>query len=160
MSKKSLLKVIKKRKLTKDSVEISFEIEKNLEKKFSFKPGQYLTLEKEINGELIKRSYSICSSPNEINLKTGIKIVKNGKFSNYAVKHLKVGDRVMVSHPQGKFLLKKDLESKNIFFLAAGSGITPILSMIKPLLQSDYMNKVLLVTEIKVKKLKCLLRSR
>lgn len=154
MSKKSLLKVIKKRKLTKDSVEISFEIEKNLEKNFSFKPGQYLTLEKEIDGELIKRSYSICSSPDEINLKTGIKTVKNGKFSNYAVKDLKVGDKIMVSHPQGKFLLKKNLESKNIFFLAAGSGITPILSMIKSLLQRDYMSKVLLVYGNKSEKTK------
>lgn len=111
---------------------ISFEVTDDLKSTFEYIQGQYLTLRADIDGEDVRRSYSICSCPLDSELKVGIKRIEDGKFSTYATTQLKVGDSVEVMPPNGKFY--KDIEpeaSKNYIAFAAGSGITPIYSIIK-----------------------------
>ncbi len=138
------LKILSIVKNTSDSVILSFEIPENLKNTFCFEPGQYITLEKKINGKIIRRPYSICSSPDENILKVGIKKVKEGLFSTYANKNLKAGDYIRVSNPEGKFVYKKKHNS-SIIAIAAGSGITPILSIIKSILYKKNSNKIHLI---------------
>ncbi len=138
------LKILSIVKNTSDSVILSFEIPENLKNTFCFEPGQYITLEKKINGKIIRRPYSICSSPDENLLKVGIKKVKGGLFSTYANKNLKAGDYIRVSNPEGKFVYKKKYNS-SIIAIAAGSGITPILSIIKSILDKKNSNKIHLI---------------
>lgn len=111
---------------------ISFELTEDHKSLFQYIQGQYLTLRADINGEDIRRSYSICSSPLDDELKVGIKRIEDGKFSTYATTQLQVGDMVEVMPPNGTFY--KAIEptaSKNYIAFAAGSGITPIFSIIK-----------------------------
>ncbi len=120
-------------KLTPDSVQISFKISEELKSTFNFIPGQYLNLSAIVQGVEERRSYSICSGPDE-DLAVAIKRINNGKFSNWANDTLKVGDYVKVAAPLGNF--KLDDNSKNIVAFAAGSGITPIISIAKKLAQT------------------------
>lgn len=117
-------------KLTEDSVKISFEIPNELKSSYEFISGQYLTVIKSIDGEELRRSYSICSGPNE-QLAIAVKKVPYGKFSNWAITNLNQGDILQVSEPQGNF--KLDSNARFIVSFVAGSGITPILSMVKKL---------------------------
>jgi len=144
MSNFDELKILSIDKDTLDSVIISFEMPKSLRSFFFFEPGQYVTLEKEINNEIVRRPYSICSSPDEPVLKIGIKKVKGGVFSTYANKNLKTGDYMRVSSPEGKFLYKKSFNN-SIIAIAAGSGITPIISIIKTILNNNKSNKIHLI---------------
>jgi len=123
---------------TEDSVIVSFDIPDELREEFTFIPGQYLTLETQINGEDVRRSYSLCSAPFESEWKVAIKRVEGGKFSTYANTELKSGDRLNVLVPDGNFKLetKKDNQNHYVAF-AAGSGITPIMSMIKSVLAEE-----------------------
>ncbi|MGC6285610.1 MAG: 2Fe-2S iron-sulfur cluster-binding protein [Polaribacter sp.] len=118
------------------AISVLFDIPQNLKDSFSFTAGEYLTLEKEINGEQVRRAYSICSSPNSGELCVAIKKVPNGLFSVDAVDNFKVGDSIKVAAPEGRFLLTPEA-NKNYLAVAAGSGITPILSMIKSVLTSE-----------------------
>ncbi|MGB0777510.1 MAG: 2Fe-2S iron-sulfur cluster-binding protein [Flavobacteriaceae bacterium] len=112
-------------KETSDAVSILFE---NI-KGFDFLPGQYITVEQEINGEQLRRSYSLSSIPGA-DLRIGIKAVEKGLFSNYAL-GLKQGDLLKISAPEGRFVLNPNqVENKTYLGIAAGSGITPVLSMI------------------------------
>ena len=135
MSQFYSLKVNQIKKETHDSVSVSFEIESKLANDFKFIPGQYITIKININGEDCRRSYSICSSSNE-KLTVAIKKVSNGKMSNFINNKLKTGDFIDVSKPQGNFKLENIDSSNNRKFVAfaAGSGITPILSMIKEII--------------------------
>ena len=117
-------------KETAHAVSVVFDVPENLKSNFSFKAGQYITLKTIIDGNEIRRAYSICSSPESSELKVAIKAVENGIFSNYATSQLKVGDRLEVHEPEGKFILHPS-KCLNYIGFAAGSGITPILSMIK-----------------------------
>ncbi|MEL7147901.1 MAG: FAD-binding oxidoreductase, partial [Bacteroidota bacterium] len=111
---------------------ISFEVPESLSETFEFIQGQYLTLRAQINGEEVRRSYSICSSPLDSTLKVGIKRIEDGRFSTYATEVLRVGDAVEVMPPNGKFFKKIEPDTqKNYVAIAAGSGITPIFSIIK-----------------------------
>lgn len=121
---------------TADAVSVLFDIPENLTSKFSFKAGQYITLKKEINGEEIRRAYSICSSPKSNTIKVAIKAVENGTFSVYATTVFKKGDVIEISEPEGFFILEPKA-NKNYIGFAAGSGITPILSMIKAVLETE-----------------------
>ena len=134
------LKILSVEKNTEDSVILSFKIPENLKKPFSFKAGQYITLEKKINEKIIRRPYSICSSPDENILKVGIKKVKGGVFSTYANRNLKAGDFIKVSNPEGKFIYKNI--DNSIIAIAAGSGITPIISIIKTILNKKTLSKI------------------
>ena len=125
-------------KETKDCVVITFDIPENLKETFKFKQGQHLTLRKEINGEDIRRNYSLCSSPVDGIWKVAVKTIREGVFSNYAFSKLKKGDVLQVMPPHGEFYLEIEPQtSKNFIAFAAGSGITPILSIIKTHLQKE-----------------------
>ena len=121
---------------TATAVSIVFDVPENLKANFSFKAGQYTTLQTNINGKEVRRAYSICAAPKSGELKVAIKAVENGTFSVYATSQLKVGDVVEVHEPEGKFILAP-AKSKNYLGFAAGSGITPVLSMVKAVLQEE-----------------------
>ena len=121
---------------TADAVSLIFKIPGNLKSKFAFHSGQYLTLKKIINGKEVRRAYSICSSPTDSYLKVAIKAVENGTFSTYATSELKAGNFIEISEPEGKFVLEPK-PNKNYIAFAAGSGITPILSMVKDVLKNE-----------------------
>lgn len=116
---------------TSEAVSISFEVPADLIADFAYKSGQYLTLKANINGEEVRRSYSLCSSPSEKTWKVAVKAIENGKFSNYANETLKSGDVLEVMNPMGTFVLPDDLNDKHFVFYAVGSGVTPVISMLK-----------------------------
>jgi ring-1,2-phenylacetyl-CoA epoxidase subunit PaaE len=119
-------------KETPDAVCVTFDVPKNLKNEFLFKHGQNITIKKHINGEEVRRSYSICSSPLENELKVGIKKAYNGLFSTFANTELTVGDVLEVMPPSGMFYTELDPSNRKSYLaFAVGSGITPILSIIK-----------------------------
>lgn len=123
---------------TQDCVSISFDIPKELKKEFEFKQGQSLTLRKNLEGEEIRRSYSICTSPLDNEVRVAVKKVQGGLFSTFANTELKPGDTMDVMPPSGNFYT--DLYSshkKNYVAFAAGSGITPVISIIKTTLITE-----------------------
>ncbi|WP_299671513.1 2Fe-2S iron-sulfur cluster-binding protein [uncultured Polaribacter sp.] len=121
---------------TADAVSVVFDIPEHLKSNFNFTSGQYITLQKVINKEEIRRAYSICSTPQSGEVRVAIKKVENGTFSTYATSDLKVGDAIEITAPEGRFLLNPEA-NKNYIAFAAGSGITPILSMIKTVLETE-----------------------
>ena len=121
---------------TADAVSVLFDIPENLKSEFNFTAGQYITLQKEINSSVIRRAYSICSTPKSGAIRVAIKAVENGIFSVFATSDLKVGDTIEISAPEGRFLLNP-VANKNYIGFAAGSGITPILSMVKSVLENE-----------------------
>lgn len=129
---------------TANAVSVVFDIPENLKENFSFKAGQYITIKKEINGQEVRRSYSICSSPKSEELKVVIKAVENGTFSVYATSEMKAGDILDVHEPEGKFILNPS-SKKNYLAFAAGSGITPVLSMVKTVLQEETSSSFTLI---------------
>jgi len=125
-------------KETKDTVVITFNIPEDLKETFKFKQGQHLTLRKEINGEDIRRNYSLCSSPLDNQWKVAVKTIRGGVFSNFAFNTLKQGDELQIMAPHGEFYVDCDATTaKNYVAFAAGSGITPTLSIIKTHLESE-----------------------
>ena len=140
------LKIKEVRKETVDCVSILFDVPEYLTQSFTFKQGQYLTLKTNIEGEEIRRSYSICSAPFENELRIAIKHVEGGKFSTYANKKLKKGDTLEVAPPDGRFTTLLNFNHKKHYVLiAAGSGITPILSILKSVLQEEPQSDITLI---------------
>lgn len=138
MSQFHPLRVKEIKRETFDSVSIVLDVPQELKQEFAFLPGQYVTFKKDIGGEDVRRSYSICSSPLDGELRVGIKKVINGKFSTYATEQLKVNDLLETSAPKGRFVLRTDANNrKHYVAFAAGSGITPILSMMKTVLPQE-----------------------
>jgi len=132
------LKVKDVRPETADCVSVSLEIPAELENVFHFAPGQYLTFRRHFNDAEIRRSYSICSSPKDGELRVAIKKVEEGKFSTYAHGELKIGDVLDVMPPLGNFVSKKtEAKHKEYLAFAAGSGITPIMSIMKSVLEDE-----------------------
>jgi ring-1,2-phenylacetyl-CoA epoxidase subunit PaaE len=129
---------------TADAVSVVFNIPENIKSDFNFSAGQYITLQKEINNEEVRRAYSICSTPNSGEVRVAIKAVENGIFSTYATSDLKVEDTIEISTPEGRFLLNPET-NKNYIAFAAGSGITPILSMLKTVLETESTSTFTLV---------------
>ena len=117
-----------------NAVSVLFDIPERLKQDFNFVSGQYITLQTLINGEEVRRAYSICSTPKSNQIRVAIKAVENGIFSKYATTELKAGDAIEISAPEGRFELKP-VANKNYIAFAAGSGITPILSMVKSVLE-------------------------
>ncbi|GAA0737358.1 ferredoxin--NADP reductase [Gaetbulibacter jejuensis] len=131
---------------TDKSVTISFHIPETLKSEFSFTAGQYITLRTTLNGNEVRRDYSLCSSPKSGEIKVAVKEVKDGTFSAYANNVLKAGDTIDVAPPKGHFtFVPNDKKTKNIAAFAAGSGITPILSIIKCALEEEVHSEVILV---------------
>ena len=143
MSEFHTLKVSEVKKETSHSVSISFEVPDSLKDTFSFKAGQYITIKHISNGKEMRRAYSICSSPKSGMLKVAVKKVENGVFSEYANTQLKAGDILQIMPPTGKFILEPN--SKNYVAFAAGSGITPVLSLIKSTLEESAESSFLLI---------------
>ena len=136
MAKFHGLRVLDVTRETQDSVVVSFDVPDGLRSSFSFESGQYLTLRTDIEGEEVRRSYSLCSAPHENAWRVGIKEVPGGKFSTYANRNLAAGDVMDVMEPQGRFTLCAG-QGLHHLGIAAGSGITPILSQVKDVLESD-----------------------
>lgn len=131
---------------TNDCISLTLEVPMALRDQFQYLPGQYLTFRAGIEGEEVRRSYSLCSAPHENRLTVAIKKIKNGKFSNYAHQQLKPGDRIDVMSPMGHF--HPQLQSSNhkhYLAIAAGSGITPVLSILKAVLQAEPDSRFTLV---------------
>ena len=127
------LKVKEIVKETNDTVSVSFQVPEDLKEAYAFTPGQYLTLKLTINNEEQRRSYSICSSSAE-DITVAVKRVENGLVSSYLNEVLKENDEIEVMTPEGNFTLETGQAKKRKFVgFAAGSGITPIMSMIKQL---------------------------
>ncbi len=119
-------------KETEDSILLEINISKEYHSLFEYMQGQYLTFKKTINGVDVRRSYSLCSSPLDKKWEVVIKQVPQGIFSTYANTQLKIGDEIEVMKPAGNFYTEVDSkQAKNYIAFAAGSGITPILSIIK-----------------------------
>jgi len=121
---------------TANAVSVLFDIPELLKQDFNFVSGQYVTLQTIINGEEVRRAYSICSTPKSNEIRVAIKAVENGTFSQYATTKLKAGDTIEISAPEGRFELKPEA-NKNYLAFAAGSGITPILSMVKSVFENE-----------------------
>jgi len=130
------------------SVAIALYIPEHLRGTFEFQPGQYLTLRATINGVDVRRSYSICSTPSHLakhhELVVGIRPMENGVFSNWAAKELKEGDTLLVMKPDGRFVSKRARALHRVGF-AAGSGITPILSIMTSTLEAQADSKFTLI---------------
>lgn len=139
------LPILEKNMLSPDAVSLSFEVPSELESSFAFKAGQYLTLQTTINGNSVRRAYSICAAPQSGKLSVGIKRVPKGLFSNYAFDQLQVGDKVEVMPPEGQFVWPATQGGKNLLLIAAGSGITPILSIILSALSDTSVQQVALL---------------
>ncbi|MGB0934345.1 MAG: 1,2-phenylacetyl-CoA epoxidase subunit PaaE [Lishizhenia sp.] len=132
------LNIAEVRSETEDTVSILFDVPEHLKSDYVFLPGQYLTLRATINGEDTRRSYSICAAPHEDELRVAVKQVENGVFSSFANDTLKAGDKMDVMTPTGNFKLEAKAEHKKSYALfAAGSGITPILSIAKTILKEE-----------------------
>lgn len=122
------LSVSRVEKLTDEAIKISFDVPAELTEKYVYKAGQHLDISVPINGKEELRSYSICSGQNET-LSIGVKQLENGKVSAWLNQNVKVGEQLFVSEPRGHFVL--DTTAKKVLLIAAGSGITPVLSMAK-----------------------------
>ena len=139
------LKVKEVKRETKDAVSIVFDVSAELKEEFNYQSGQYITLKKDIAGEDVRRAYSLSSAPQENEYRIGVKKINGGKMSSFLHDNLNVGDELEVMPPEGNFLLNN--VSGHAVGFAAGSGITPIISMIKTVLQANgtftlfYVNK-------------------
>lgn len=123
------------RKETDDCVSLAFEVPESLMKEYQFLPGQYLTLKANIGGEELRRNYSLCSTPFDTELRVAVKQVPEGKFSTYANHSLRSGTQMEVMTPMGSFTAQPKAENEKYYVaFAAGSGITPIMSLMKTLL--------------------------
>lgn len=138
MSKFETVSVKEVRQETADCVSIAFDIPVALQNAFAFKQGQYITIKTSIKGEEIRRSYSICSSPLDNELRVAVKKVPGGIFSTWANEELKAGMQLELMPPLGKFFTELNADNKKQYLaFASGSGITPILSIIKTTLLTE-----------------------
>ena len=138
MAKFHSIKVADIYKETKDCSVITFDIPEELKSEFQYKQGQHLTLRTNINGNEVRRSYSLCSSPIENKWQVAVKQINEGLFSTFANEQLTIGDTLDVMPPNGTFFTEVNpIKAKNYIAFAAGSGITPLLSIIKTHLASE-----------------------
>lgn len=146
MSRFYPLKVKEVRPETADCVSVALEVPDELKETFRFAPGQYLTFKKHMNDAELRRSYSICCSPNDNELRVAIKKVEQGKFSGFANLELKKGDVLDVMPPMGKFSPRASEKThKHYLAFAAGSGITPVMSIMRSVLENEPNSEFTLV---------------
>lgn len=140
------LKVAALQPQTDSAVCLTFAVPEKQRAKFKFIPGQYLTLRREFDGVEVRRSYSICSGANDGRLRVAVKHIEGGIFSTFVNQQLKAGETLEVMPPQGDFCLKaKPGNNKHYLCIAAGSGITPVLSIIKTILEVEPKSHVTLL---------------
>ncbi|OED38464.1 flavodoxin reductase [Flavobacteriaceae bacterium (ex Bugula neritina AB1)] len=131
---------------TSKAVSIEFEIPTDLKNAFSFISGQYITIKAEIGGKEVRRAYSICSAPQSNSLCVAVKEIENGVFSTYANTILKINDTLDVHTPEGLFTLTPNSTSQHTYAaFVAGSGITPVMSMVKTVLEEEPTSNFVLV---------------
>ena len=138
------------RQETADSISVSFEVPEKLREAYRFVPGQFLTLRGQIHGEELRRSYSVCSGSPDYEsgteLRVAIKRVAGGRFSNWANDTLSPGERIEVMPPDGRFHVPLDAgRRKHHVGFAGGSGITPLLSLIKSTLAIEQKSEFSLI---------------
>jgi ring-1,2-phenylacetyl-CoA epoxidase subunit PaaE len=132
------LRVVEVRRETDEAVSLRLELPAELAPEFRFQAGQYLTLRTRLEGEDLRRNYSVCASPFEGELRVAIKQIAGGKFSSWANGNLRAGDVIDVLPPQGRFTWRFDSSRQARYLaVAGGSGITPILSILKTALASE-----------------------
>jgi len=132
------LTVAKVKHETRDAVVVTFDVPLELQDTFAYRQGQHLTLRAAIDGQDVRRSYSICSAVQDRQLRVAIKRVSGGQFSTWANEHIKPGVALDVMAPEGRFNLPLDPASRRHYLaFAAGSGITPILSIVKTTLLAE-----------------------
>ena len=131
---------------TAEAVVVSFDVPDDLREVFSFTQGQYLTLRKDIDGQDLRRSYSICAGVDDGELRVGVRKVKGGVFSNWINAHLRPGDVISVMAPQGRFFVPiEPLARRHHLGIAGGSGVTPILSTMKTVLAREPRSRFTLI---------------
>lgn len=140
------LKIKDIRRETPQAVSIAFEVPDNLREDYNFVAGQYINIKTNFEGQDIRKAYSICSAPNSNELRVAIKAVKNGGFSVFANEQLAIGDTMEVGTPEGKFVFEpKTDRQRNYAAFSAGSGITPVLSIIQSVLHNEPESTFVLV---------------
>jgi len=131
---------------TSEAVIVSFDVPEDLRPVFGFTQGQYLTLRKDIEGQDMRRSYSICAGVDDGELRVGVRKVKGGVFSNWINANLKPGDTISVMAPQGRFFVPLEPSAaRHHVGIAGGSGITPILSIMKTVLAREPNSRFTLI---------------
>lgn len=140
------LRIAALRRETEDAVSLAFDIPASLRETFAFRPGQYLTLRTTRDGEDIRRAYSICAGLDDGALRVAVKHVPGGRFSAHANTALRPGDTLDVMPPEGRFGHTPDPAAARLYLgLAAGSGITPILSVLKSILAREPASRFILL---------------
>ncbi|MDE2120392.1 MAG: phenylacetate-CoA oxygenase/reductase subunit PaaK [Betaproteobacteria bacterium] len=123
---------------TDEAVIVSFDVPAELRERFAFTQGQYLTLRAHVDGKELRRSYSVCAGVDEELLRIGVRKVRGGVFSNWIAQSLRAGDSIEIMPPQGRFYVPVDPQaSRNYLGIAGGSGITPVLSILKTVLARE-----------------------
>lgn len=124
--------------LTDDAVAVTFGVPDDLADRFRYLPGQHVTVKAEIDGDDVRRSYSVCANANEGTLRVGIKRLDGGAFSTYATTRLRPGEQLEVMPPVGEFTITPDpSRARHYGAVAAGSGITPVLSLVSTTLETE-----------------------
>jgi ring-1,2-phenylacetyl-CoA epoxidase subunit PaaE len=134
------------RRETPEAVSIAFNVPPNLAGAYRFNPGQHVTLRTEVDGNEVRRSYSICTTPDDHELRIAVKKVEGGVFSTLANEKIKAGDAIDVMTPQGRFGVALDPNAERHYLaVAAGSGITPVMSIIRAVLTHERKSRVTLI---------------
>jgi ring-1,2-phenylacetyl-CoA epoxidase subunit PaaE len=140
------LRVRSVRPETDEAMVVSFDVPPELGERFRFVQGQYLTLRRVIGDEDVRRSYSICAGLDDGELRVGVRRVKGGRFSNWLAENLRAGDTIEVMPPQGRFFVPVEAQAERHYLgVAGGSGITPILSIMKTVLVREPGSRFTLV---------------
>ncbi|MEN0045768.1 MAG: ferredoxin--NADP reductase [Bacteroidota bacterium] len=133
-------------KETPQAVTVTFEVPSEYKETFEYEAGQYLTLKFNLKGDDVRRAYSMCSSPIEEELAVTVKQVERGLVSTHINQNLRAGDQVEVLPPEGKFIAEADPAiNKTYYLIGAGSGITPLMSIIKTILEKEPQSSVFLL---------------
>src|SRR3954454_17651630 len=132
------LRIAEVRRETADAVSIRFEIPQHLKPAFAFRAGQHLTLRADLGGEDVRRNYSVCTAPGENEIRIAVKQMTAGKFSTWANANLREGQDIEVLPPMGRFVMP-DATGEGAYYvgLAGGSGITPVISILKTVLDTE-----------------------
>lgn len=139
------LKISELRPEASDALCITFEVPDELAEAYRFSPGQHVGVRAQIGGQEVRRTYSICSTTDERHIRIGVRLHEQGSMSQHLAKNLRVGDTLEVLTPTGRFFVEPDAKAARTYCaFAGGSGITPILGIIKNILRNEPQSRLLL----------------